>query len=89
MKYLAFSVRDSKADAFLLPFFCQTVGLAERSFCMAVNDVDHDFHKFAEDYSLFKIGSFDAETGSFVADEQVTQVMTALTAIRLNGGDDA
>ena len=69
MKILAFSVYDSKAQAFITPFFSQTRGTAVRSFEQACNDPNHDFGRFAEDYTLMCVGEFDQENGIFVAYE--------------------
>ncbi len=58
-----FSIFDSKAEAFITPFYSQTVGTAIRSFEQAANDTASDFHKFAGDYTLFHLGAFDNSTG--------------------------
>lgn len=62
---LVFSVYDSKANAFLQPFFAVSRGVAERSFFAAVIDERHDFNRFAEDYTLFELGEFDEESAQF------------------------
>lgn len=54
-----FTVYDSKAEAYLQPFFAKTHGLAIRQFQQAVNTADHQFHNYAEDYTLFVIGMWD------------------------------
>lgn len=61
-----FSVFDSKAECFLPPFYQQTTGLAIRAFAAACNKEDHDFHMHSEDFSLFELGEFDQEAGTFV-----------------------
>lgn len=60
-----YSVFDAKAELFGQPLFAANVAVAIRAFTAAVQSEDHDFHKFAEDYTLFEIASFDAETGLF------------------------
>lgn len=62
---MIFSVFDSKAQAFIQPLFSQTRGTAIRAFTQAANDQAHDFNRFAEDYTLFELGSFDPNTGKF------------------------
>lgn len=62
MKLLAFSIRDSKAEAFMRPFFAPTRGLAVRSFRDMCNE-DGPVSKHPDDYQLFEIGSFDELTG--------------------------
>lgn len=53
-----YAVKDSKAEAFLTPIFATTDGVALRMLEAAVNDPNHDFHRFADDYALWRIGSF-------------------------------
>lgn len=65
MNTLIFTVFDSKAEAFLNPFYSNAVGLALRSFEAACNDATHDFHKYAADYTLFQLGTFNQESGTF------------------------
>lgn len=63
MRLLIFAIYDAKAEAYLRPFFAEAKGLAVRSFRDVVNEADHQMHKYAEDYTLFHIGSFDMLTG--------------------------
>ncbi len=65
MKLLAFSIYDSKAEAYLQPFFSQTIGTALRDFEAAVNTEDHQFAKYAADYTLFHLGDFDQGNAEF------------------------
>lgn len=62
-KLMIFTVYDSKAEAFLRPYFAETKGLAMRAFRDAVNTPDHEMHRHAEDYTLFHVGAFDPSTG--------------------------
>lgn len=62
-KLRGYSVFDSKAEAYLRPFFAPTRGLAIRSFADAINDKASDMAKHAADYTLFEIGEFDDSTG--------------------------
>lgn len=58
-----FTVYDSKAQAYLTPFFCVNQGVALRSFTTAANDQGHDFNRYAADYTLFMIGEWTADQG--------------------------
>lgn len=58
-----FAVYDSKAEAYLQPYFAQTLGTAVRMFTSAAQDQESTFHKHAEDYTLFELGEFDEYTG--------------------------
>lgn len=66
-KLRAYSVYDSKAEAYLRPFFAPSRGLAIRSFADVVNDKTHEVNKHAADYTLFEIGDFDEATGLFIS----------------------
>lgn len=58
-----FCIFDSKADAYLLPFFSRNRGVALRQFMSAVQDEGSDFHRYAGDYTLFEIGTWDDNEG--------------------------
>lgn len=60
-----FSIFDSKAEAFITPFFSQSTGTAIREFSAAANDMEHQFFKYGGDYSLFELGSFDQGSAVF------------------------
>lgn len=63
METQLFTVYDSAADRFLDVFPAPTVEFAMRGFREAVNKEGHQFNKFPEDYTLFHVGAFNAETG--------------------------
>lgn len=56
-----FSVYDSKAAAYLPPFFLPRTEQAERAFQQCAGDKKHQFGSFPEDYTLYEIGTFDDE----------------------------
>lgn len=58
-----YSVYDSKANAYLQPFFSENAATARRAIGPVVHDENHLFHKYGEDYSLFEIGEFDENNG--------------------------
>lgn len=60
-----YSVYDSKVSAYMNPIFLRSKGEAIRVFSAAVTSADHDFCKYAEDFTLFELGSFDPSTGKF------------------------
>jgi len=57
-----FSIYDEKAEAFLQPFFMETVGQAERALIDCLSDENHNFSRHSADYTLFQIGEFDQTT---------------------------
>lgn len=63
MQIQIFSIYDSKAEAYLPPFYSQNPRTALRQMVAAVTDASHQFCKYPEDYTLFHIGSFDDELG--------------------------
>lgn len=62
-----FGVRDSKALAFLQPFFGVTAGVAIRAFEEAVNDGKSPISKHPEDYVLYELADFDDSTGEVIS----------------------
>jgi len=65
MIHKIYTVFDAKAEAYLLPFMLPTKGLAIRSFSELVNDPNHNFGKYPEDYTLFECGAYDDSTCKF------------------------
>jgi len=59
-----FAVHDTKAQAFLQPFYSPSAGSALRAFSDAVNDKQCPFNKHPSDYMLYEIGSYDDGTAS-------------------------
>lgn len=64
MKLKAFSIYDSKVQAFETPFFLRSPGEAVRGFIDLVQDQKTNICRHPEDFSLFMIGEFDPEKGS-------------------------
>ena len=54
-----FTIYDSKAEAYLPPFFLPTDGMAQRTFAECINSDDHQFGRHPHDFTLFKLGTFD------------------------------
>ncbi len=73
---------DSKAEAFIQPFFSQSTGTAIRSFESAANSGEHDFNIHAGDYTLFELGAFDQATAKFEILAAPLNLGTAITFIR-------
>lgn len=58
-----FSVRDIKAQVFHKPFFLNNITDAVRSFEVAVNSPETQFHLFPQDFELLAIADFNEITG--------------------------
>lgn len=76
-----FSVYDSKVGAYLTPFFCRSTGEALRAFEQAAKDSSHNFCKYAEDFTLFEVGSFSDEKCQFVMKETPVSLGKAIEFI--------
>lgn len=62
-----FTVHDSKAQAYLPPFYMRTKGEAIRAFETTVKDTNSQFNKYPHDYTLVELGEFDDNTGSIIS----------------------
>lgn len=60
-----YTVYDSKAEAYLQPFFSQSKGVAIRSFQEAVRDEKSNISKYPEDFTLFELGEYDDSNSKF------------------------
>ncbi len=74
-----FTVYDSKAEAYTTPFFSQTTATAIRAFTQAANEVDHDFNRYAADYTLFELGLWDDQTADITTHITLINLGTAIT----------
>lgn len=59
------SVYDAKAKAFAKPFFNQNLALGVRLFADIANDPDQMVCRNAEDFTLFHLGSWDDNKGTY------------------------
>ena len=76
--FKVFAVYDSKVEAYLSPFIMQTRGQALRAFTDTVNDPNTNFFKHPEDYTLFEIGDWDEQSGSYVMHPAKTSLGVAI-----------
>lgn len=86
MTHKVFSIFDVKAKAWLQPFFASNAAVAVRMFERAVNDPNSDLHRFAADYTLFEVGSWDEVDGDLVNFPTKVSLGNALTFVK--GGPD-
>lgn len=73
-----YCVYDAKAEAYLQPFFCDSKGLAIRGFTDEVNKPTSPFNKWAADFTLFELGSFDDSSAKFLLHSTPISVGVAL-----------
>lgn len=66
MQQKMYSIRDSKADIYHIPFFKNTHGEAERDFSQIANDEKSTISKYPEDFDLYYVGEYDTSTGKII-----------------------
>lgn len=62
-KMKIYSIYDTKAEAYMQPWYARTKGEALRSFEQAVNDPQSQLSKHPSDFTLFELGEFDEQMG--------------------------
>lgn len=62
MKLNIYAIYDKAVNAYMRPFFLQADGQALRAFGDMANDKDHDIGAHPEDFSMFRIATFDDGT---------------------------
>ena len=67
-----FTVYDCKANAYLQPFFCRTRGEAIRAFSDCVNDINHNFSRHADEFTLFELGEYDEQSANISSSSPVS-----------------
>lgn len=63
-----FAVKDVKSGRFASPFVADNIQVAKRNVAWAMKDKTTAFYNFPEDYQLFRLGSFDEQTGELASD---------------------
>ena len=69
MTYYTFSIYDTKAQNYHVPYFLKNEAIAIRQFGDMVNDPDTTINKHPEDYTLFKLGSWDDQNSKFTQEK--------------------
>lgn len=65
MIYKVFSIFDSAVGSYMTPFNLRTVAESERALAPHVQNPEHNFCKFAHDFTLFELGTWDESTGKY------------------------
>lgn len=60
-----FSLYDEKSEAYIQPFFLDTLGQFARAMSDCLSDPNHQFARHTADYSCYLLGEFDDNTGAF------------------------
>lgn len=74
-----YSVFDSKASAFLQPYFTKSNATAIRAFQRCLLDPTSDISKFGADFTLVKVGTWDEIAGQMRPLDQHENLGTGLT----------
>lgn len=82
MQQRIYTIYDSKAEAYLKPFFTTTKGLALRSFIDESNKPGSTLNMYPADYTLFELGTFEDDTGQITMHKAHENLGTALEHIR-------
>lgn len=78
MKMYVYSLHDSKAGAFLRPFYAPSKGLALRAVLAALEDPNHDLAKYPGDFTLFELGEWEDTTAVYTPHEAKQSLGTML-----------
>jgi len=76
----AYSIKDVKANAFSAPFFSINDAVAQRSFEQAKNDPNTTINQNPQDFSLYRLATFDDQSGELHPEKQPYYLSTATTA---------
>lgn len=81
MKFNCYSIRDSKTG-FLSPAFEVNDQVAMRNFSHAVSNSDSVLFSHARDFDLYKIGTFDSDTGRLMPIEVPVLIMSGASVLK-------
>lgn len=80
MNYPVYSIRDAKVG-FMTPTVDQNDASAARNFEHAVMNSASLMNSHPGDYALYRIGSFDTETGAIVKEEMPVHICDASSVL--------
>lgn len=79
-----YTIYDTKAEQYGNPVYCRTDAEARRQFGVVARDENTEIGKHPEDFLLYRIGTFDPETGNLKPEAGTCIVK----AIEFHVGDD-
>lgn len=79
-----YTIFDSAAKCYQRPFYCQADGEALRAFVDLAEDKEHPVGKHPEDYSLWRIGSYNDNSGLLIAPEGGMECLARAHELRFN-----
>ena len=87
MKQPLYALFDSKAKAWLPPFLGNSDEDAKLSFAVLCRDADHPVGRHPADYTLFRVGEWDTDSGEMLPMEAKINLGNGIYFVR--HGDDA
>lgn len=87
ISYSVYSIRDVRTG-FLTPTVEINDDVAMRNFAHAVCTGDTVFWSHAADFALYRIGSFDVDTGRLTPEQLPVLLYEAVDAIRASGKEE-
>lgn len=81
MKFGVYSIRDSKTG-FLSPTFEVNDQVAMRNFAHAVSNSDSVLFSHARDFDLYKIGTFDSDSGRVMPVEIPVMIISGASVLK-------
>lgn len=80
MKLNAYTIYDVASGTYMRPFFTSADGEATRGFKDIATDANHAVGQHPEDYTLFRVGTWNDVTGKLEG-EELEKLMTGLECV--------
>lgn len=87
MKTKVFTILDSKASVYGVPFFLQNEAVAVRMFTDLTNDPKSQIAQHPEDYTLYEIGAYEDANALLIPNDKPRPVILASSLVRLPNPD--
>lgn len=85
MIYQVLAVYDSKARAFLVPIYCSHVDVGLRALADAANTAGHQIERNPLDFTMFHLGVWNDDNGTFTLLDQQIQLANAASFANSKG----
>lgn len=72
MKHNMFTVYDSKAEMYTLPYFASNEAMGRRHFETWINDSKHTFGLHPADYTLYTCGEYEDNTATITQEKIIS-----------------
>lgn len=82
MIHTMLAVKDAKVGSFARPVPVVNAATGVRAFADAVNDPSTEYFKHPDDYSIWELGTFDDQTGTFTNSASPTQLATGVALLK-------